>query len=308
MLERRAGSTLALTFALAVLSSCGGSQGSGSDSTSPTKTTPTITWSTPAAITYGTALSTTQLDATASVAGTFVYTPAAGTIPLAGSQTLSVTFMPSDTTDYNSASDSVTLTVNGNLGQAVSLFGAITQVDLNSGDANQDPAQITLPDGKVEIMWIRSGAVYTSLCVVATGDITATCSSPALASITLPGGYTAPYYVSLYLIPSGTEAGLVFMTISLDNTSSGYSYPYYAIGTIGGGRCDYIFFTSTHPDQWAELLLGLHARRADIRHDIGCCCMVRETPSGGTYHGHPYFFRGCNRHLLFRLDFFFDRR
>ena len=132
-------------------------------------------------ITYGTAISTSQLDATASVAGTFVYTPAAGTIPLAGSQTLSVTFMPSDTTDYNSASDSVTLTVNGNLGQAVSLFGAITQVYLNSGDADQDPAQITLPDGKVEIMWIRSGAVYTSLCVVATGDITATCSSPALA-------------------------------------------------------------------------------------------------------------------------------
>ena len=48
------------------------------------KATPTITWSTPADITYGTALSATQLNATASVPGTFVYTPAAGTVLNAG--------------------------------------------------------------------------------------------------------------------------------------------------------------------------------------------------------------------------------
>ena len=39
--------------------------------------TPTITWSKPADITYGTALSSTRLDATASVRGAFVYSPAA---------------------------------------------------------------------------------------------------------------------------------------------------------------------------------------------------------------------------------------
>ena len=42
------------------------------------KATPVITWATPADITYGTALSATQLNATASVPGTFAYTPAAG--------------------------------------------------------------------------------------------------------------------------------------------------------------------------------------------------------------------------------------
>ena len=42
------------------------------------KATPTITWATPAAITYGTALSATQLDASSTVAGTFAYTPAVG--------------------------------------------------------------------------------------------------------------------------------------------------------------------------------------------------------------------------------------
>ena len=54
-----------------------------------TSNVPTITWNAPAAITYGTALSTTQLSATANVAGTFAYTPAAGTVLKAGTQTLS---------------------------------------------------------------------------------------------------------------------------------------------------------------------------------------------------------------------------
>ena len=49
-----------------------------------TKATPSITWPTPATIVYGTALSATQLNATASVPGTFVYTPAAGTVLPAG--------------------------------------------------------------------------------------------------------------------------------------------------------------------------------------------------------------------------------
>jgi len=39
------------------------------------KATPTITWSVPAAITFGTPLGASQLNATASVPGTFVYTP-----------------------------------------------------------------------------------------------------------------------------------------------------------------------------------------------------------------------------------------
>ena len=47
--------------------------------------TPTISWSNPADITYGTALSSTQLDASASVPGTFVYTPPSGTVLEVGS-------------------------------------------------------------------------------------------------------------------------------------------------------------------------------------------------------------------------------
>ncbi len=75
--------------------------------------TPTITWTGPASITYGTALGSAQLDATASVAGTFVYTPAAGTVLHAGAnQTLSVVFKPTDSTDYTAASATTTISVS----------------------------------------------------------------------------------------------------------------------------------------------------------------------------------------------------
>ncbi len=79
--------------------------------------TPTITWPTPAPITYGTALTSAQLDATVvvngtAIAGTYVYTPSAGTALPAGNQTLSVLFTPTDTTHYTTAMASVMLTVN----------------------------------------------------------------------------------------------------------------------------------------------------------------------------------------------------
>lgn len=73
--------------------------------------TPTITWAAPTAITYGTALSSTQLNATANVPGTFVYAPPAGTILAPGNQTLSATFTPTDAGDYTSATAQVTLVV-----------------------------------------------------------------------------------------------------------------------------------------------------------------------------------------------------
>jgi len=74
--------------------------------------TPTIIWANPVAITYGTPLSSTQLNATASVAGTFAYNPPAGTVLTAGTQPLSVTFTPTDTADYSHVSAMVSLVVN----------------------------------------------------------------------------------------------------------------------------------------------------------------------------------------------------
>ncbi len=76
------------------------------------KDIPAITWANPAAITYGAALSATQLNATASVAGSFSYSPPLGTVLSAGNaQTLAVTFTPNDSANYAEETATVTLDV-----------------------------------------------------------------------------------------------------------------------------------------------------------------------------------------------------
>jgi hypothetical protein len=72
---------------------------------------PVITWAAPAAIISGTVLSSVQLDATTTVPGTFVYSPAVGTVLGEGVQNLSVTFTPADTTEYVVATATQTLPV-----------------------------------------------------------------------------------------------------------------------------------------------------------------------------------------------------
>src|SRR5262249_27472726 len=76
------------------------------------KATPVITWANPADIMYGTPVGATQLNATANVEGTFVYSPAAGTVLMAGAaRNLSVAFTPANTTNYTGAGASVSITV-----------------------------------------------------------------------------------------------------------------------------------------------------------------------------------------------------
>ena len=86
--------------------------GSATQTFTITKATPAITWATPASISYGTALSSSQLNAAASVAGSFVYTPASGTTLATGARTLQATFTPTDITNYNTATASVSLLVS----------------------------------------------------------------------------------------------------------------------------------------------------------------------------------------------------
>ena len=81
-----------------------------------TKLIPVITWTDPAPIVQGTALSGTQLNATADVPGSFVYDPPAGTVLGVGNgQVLSTTFTPTDTTHYSEATATVTIDVTGPL-------------------------------------------------------------------------------------------------------------------------------------------------------------------------------------------------
>jgi hypothetical protein len=79
---------------------------------------PIITWSSPADITYGRTLNSTQLNAIvldtvsrAPIPGTFVYTPHLGTLLSVGTQTLKADFTPNDITNYSNASASVSINV-----------------------------------------------------------------------------------------------------------------------------------------------------------------------------------------------------
>ena len=80
------------------------------------KLVPQMIWTNPADIVYGTALSASQLDATASygaaVPGIFTYNPPLGTVLRSGSnQTLSVSFAPNDPATYTTVSNTVAINV-----------------------------------------------------------------------------------------------------------------------------------------------------------------------------------------------------
>jgi hypothetical protein len=149
------------------------------------KTMPVITWATPAAIQNPAPLSSTQLDATASdpvtsatLPGTFVYNPPAGTVLSAGSQTLGATFTPADTSTYSTAEKMVTLTVNPPTG---------------SYTITANPTNITQA-GNVALTLVSTyytGSIFftTNVTTTATNsNVTVTASAPSVA---LTSGGTA---------------------------------------------------------------------------------------------------------------------
>jgi hypothetical protein len=95
-----------------------------------------LVWHNPADIAFGTPLGADQLDATANVPGTFTYTPAAGTVlPGGQGQVLTVTFTPTDTTDFSSANARVMIDVSGG---AITPTVTVNAVDLVYGTALAD--------------------------------------------------------------------------------------------------------------------------------------------------------------------------
>jgi N-acetylneuraminic acid mutarotase len=162
------------------------------------KATPTITWATPAAITYGTALSATQLDAKASVPGTFFYSPAAGTVPAFGTDTLTATFTPTDTTDYTTATDSVTLTVNP--APSFTLAASPASLTVTQGASGKSTIAVTALNGF-------------------TGEVT-------LAASGLPSGVTASF-------ATNPTTGTSVLTLAASNTAVTGTYNVTIKGTSG---------------------------------------------------------------------------
>ena len=99
--------------------------------------TPDPTWATPADIAYGTPLGATQLNALADIAGSYVYTPPAGTVLPAGTgHVLSMTFTPADP-NYRAYTETVSI----NILKATPVVTWIAPADIVIGTA-LGPAQL----------------------------------------------------------------------------------------------------------------------------------------------------------------------
>jgi N-acetylneuraminic acid mutarotase len=175
--------------------------------------TPTITWATPAAITYGTALSATQLDATASVPGTFVYSPAAGTTPAVGSDTLSVTFTPTDATDYTTATASVTLVVTSPL-NPVPVVSSISPAFTDAGGA-----MFTLTVNGSG--FIASSTVYWGASALATTYVSATQLTAQVPAADIANAGTNTITVQTPIPGGGTSNAWQFEVDSASGTTTG---------------------------------------------------------------------------------------
>jgi Bacterial Ig-like domain (group 3)/FG-GAP-like repeat/Abnormal spindle-like microcephaly-assoc'd, ASPM-SPD-2-Hydin len=149
---------------------------------------PTITWPNPADIAYGTALGSTQLDASAGVVGgAFAYTPAAGTVLSVGTHTLSVTFTPTDTTDYSSATATASVNVvkagsTTTLAQpALSYFG-----DSVTLSATVAPSTTGSPTGTVTFL---DGSTTLGTGTISSGTATFQTSSLSVGDHNLTASY-----------------------------------------------------------------------------------------------------------------------
>ncbi|MGB6743165.1 MAG: Ig-like domain repeat protein [Terracidiphilus sp.] len=186
--------------------------------------TPIVTWSTPTAITYGTALSGMQLDASASVSGTLMYSPQAGAVLGAGTQMLSVLFTPTNTTDYKSVTQTVQLTVNK---AASSVALAANPNPAAQGKPETLTATVSgagQPGGAVVFM-SGSATLCTSILNSGLNSGVATCSFTPAASGTL--SITAQYQGDANHLGSSASLSLnVYDTaISLQFASTQLIYP-----------------------------------------------------------------------------------
>jgi len=108
------------------------------------------------------------------VAGTFVYTPVSGTVLTAGAQTLSVTLTPTDTTDYTTATTTVSLTVNHGT-QSITftpptspVYYPVSPITLNAtGGASANPVTFSIVSGPGSL----SGTNNSLLTVTGSGTI-----------------------------------------------------------------------------------------------------------------------------------------
>ncbi|NBV86128.1 MAG: HYR domain-containing protein, partial [Verrucomicrobia bacterium] len=172
------------------------------------KATPSIQWN-PAPLIFGNTLGAAQLNATAIfdgtvVAGNYAYNPTGGTLSL-GTSTLSVSFVPTDTSNFNPTSGMVSLPVVDQTLPVVMPPRNVTAFafDANGANVSYDPATATDDVGVVGITYSKnSGTVFPvgSTAVIATAADAAGNLGTGTFTVTVIGGSSA----SSLIVPSGS--------------------------------------------------------------------------------------------------------
>jgi len=233
-----AGASQALSVAFTPTDNANYNGASGSTTITVNKATPTVSWSTPAAITYGTALSATQLSATASVPGAFAYTPDLGTVLTVGNgQALTVKFTPTDTDNYNTVVRSTTISVKTTpsittspMGSAITYGQALSASTLSNGVASVAGAfayttPTTMPSAGTYSAGITFTPTDTTNYTTTTGTITITVNKATPTITTSPTGSAITYgqALSASTLSSGVAsvAGSFAYTASATTPSAG---------------------------------------------------------------------------------------
>ncbi len=204
--------------------------------TAVVKTTPVITWAAPAPVPYGTPLSATQLNATASVAGTFTYNPPAGTVLAAGTQTLSVSFTPTNTTSYNNATGTTNLTVN----PAIQTISVTAAAPASAAYNSQFMVAATASSG-LAVSYRSSGG-----CTNSGATFTMTSGSAACTVTYSQAGnssYSAAFSVTSTTTP--TLAGQAALAVTgVPVTAQAYGTNF-TVGSTGGSGTGSVTFAAT---------------------------------------------------------------
>ena len=142
-----------------------------------TPVSPSVTWPNPSPIEYGTPLSSSQLNATATVAGTFAYSYQVGTILPTGLQTIYVTFTPTSS-DYAQITTSVQIEVNadtpnitGILPNPAVIGATVTIVGQNFGPSQGSSTLAFNGVAAVATSWTDNSIVTTVPAGATTGDV-----------------------------------------------------------------------------------------------------------------------------------------
>lgn len=245
--------TAAGTYAVVATVNDGSYAGSATATLTVGKATPVLAWPAPVGIVYGTVLSEAQLNATASIPGSFAYSPAAGTLlPAGAAQPLAAVFTPADSANYDSAS--IATVVDVARSAAVVTLGDLLHVY----DGTAKPATVTtIPTGlNVSLAYDGSAAAP-----VAAGSyaVTATVDEPNYtgnADATLLIAKATP--VVTWPAPGSIPAGTALSSAQLNATASVPGSFVYSpsAGTVlgsGAGQPLSVLFTPTDAANYATV-------------------------------------------------------